>query len=341
MGLLVDGKWVDQWYDTSKTGGKFEREAARFRNWVTADGAPGPDGKGGFAAESGRYHLYVSLACPWAHRTLIFRKLKGLEPHISVSIVHPDMVENGWEFRPGDEMHQDHLYNSDFMHQIYTRAAPDYSGRVTVPVLWDKQQQTIVSNESADIIRMFNTAFSQLDGVDAELDLYPEPLRADIDAINERVYDTVNNGVYRAGFATIDLSALLRNLAETYEIVAEEGGQSLTHDIAPGSFIEGDRDLLNQLFANLIENAIRHAGPTAHIDLHAQGRIVHITDDGPGIPSAEHARIFQRFVRLDQSRHSPGSGLGLAIVAAIAELHDAEVRIENRHPGVMIEIDFG
>ena len=202
MGLLVDGKWVDQWYDTSKTGGKFEREAARFRNWVRADGAPGPDGKGGFAAESGRYHLYVSLACPWAHRTLIFRKLKGLEPHISVSIVHPDMVENGWEFRPGDEMHQDHLYNSDFMHQIYTRAAPDYSGRVTVPVLWDKQQQTIVSNESADIIRMFNTAFSQLDGVDAELDLYPEPLRADIDAINERVYDTVNNGVYKSGFAT-------------------------------------------------------------------------------------------------------------------------------------------
>ncbi|HQU02361.1 MAG TPA: ATP-binding protein, partial [Acetobacteraceae bacterium] len=151
----------------------------------------------------------------------------------------------------------------------------------------------------------------------------------------------IETGSRRAGFATIDLSALLRNLAETYEIVAEEGGQSLTHDIAPGSFIEGDRDLLNQLFANLIENAIRHAGPTAHIDLHAQGRIVHITDDGPGIPSAEHARIFQRFVRLDQSRHSPGSGLGLAIVAAIAELHDAHVRIENRHPGVMIEIDFG
>jgi signal transduction histidine kinase len=150
----------------------------------------------------------------------------------------------------------------------------------------------------------------------------------------------IETGSRRAGFATIDLSALLRNLAETYEIVAEEGGQSLTHNIAPGSFIEGDRDLLNQLFANLIENAIRHAGPTAHIDLHAQGRIVHISDDGPGIPSAEHARIFQRFVRLDQSRHSPGSGLGLAIVAAIAELHDAEVRIENRHPGVMIEIKF-
>ncbi|HET8850167.1 MAG TPA: glutathione S-transferase family protein [Marinobacter sp.] len=202
MGLLVDGKWVDQWYDTSKTGGKFEREAARFRNWVTEDGSAGPDGKGGFVAESGRYHLYVSLACPWAHRTLIFRKLKGLEPHVSVSIVHPDMVENGWEFRPGHDLHPDHLYNADFLHQIYTRAAPDYSGRVTVPVLWDKHEQTIVSNESADIIRMFNTAFNRLDGVNAELDFYPESLRGEIDAINERVYETVNNGVYKSGFAT-------------------------------------------------------------------------------------------------------------------------------------------
>ena len=202
MGLLVDGKWVDQWYDTDKTGGKFEREAARFRNWVTADGSAGPDGKGGFKAESGRYHLYVSMACPWAHRTLIFRKLKGLEPHIGVSVVHPDMVENGWEFRPQDDRHRDHLYNSEFMHQIYTRAAPDYSGRVTVPVLWDKQQETIVSNESADIIRMFNSAFNELDGVNADLDFYPEAVRAEIEAINERVYHTVNNGVYKAGFAT-------------------------------------------------------------------------------------------------------------------------------------------
>ncbi len=202
MGLLVDGKWHDQWYDTDKTGGKFEREAARFRNWVTADGSPGPVGEGGFAAESGRYHLYVSMACPWAHRTLIFRALKGLESHISVSVVHPDMVENGWEFRSGDGQHQDHLFGSAFMHQIYTRAAADYSGRVTVPVLWDKQQATIVSNESADIIRMFNSAFNDLDGVDSGLDLYPESLRSEIDAVNERVYDTVNNGVYKSGFAT-------------------------------------------------------------------------------------------------------------------------------------------
>lgn len=202
MGLLIDGKWHDKWYDTDKTGGKFEREAARFRNWVTADGSPGPDGEGGFKAESGRYHLYVSMACPWAHRTLIFLKLKGLEKHISVSVVHPDMVENGWEFRPDSEQHRDHLHGLRFLHELYTRAAPDYTGRVTVPTLWDTQKQTIASNESAEIIRMFNSAFNDLDGVRSELDFYPEGLREEIDAVNARVYDTVNNGVYKAGFAT-------------------------------------------------------------------------------------------------------------------------------------------
>jgi putative glutathione S-transferase len=202
MGLLIDGKWHDQWYDTDKTGGKFEREAARFRNWVTADGSPGPDGEGGFKAESGRYHLYVSMACPWAHRTLIFRKLKGLEKHISVSVVHPDMLENGWEFRPDSEQHRDHLHGFRFLHQVYTKAAPEYSGRVTVPTLWDKKKATIASNESAEIIRMFNSAFDGLEGVSTDLDFYPEPLQAEIDEVNSRVYDTVNNGVYKAGFAT-------------------------------------------------------------------------------------------------------------------------------------------
>ena len=201
MGLLVDGQWHDQWYDTEKSGGKFEREAARFRNWVTANGDAGPSGAGGFAAQSGRYHLYISLACPWAHRTLILRALKGLAAHISVSVVHPDMLENGWEFRAEGE-HRDHLYGLDFLHQLYTRAAADYSGRVTVPVLWDKERETIVSNESADIIRMFNSAFDELGGVRGELDFYPQALRQDIDVVNERVYDTVNNGVYKAGFAT-------------------------------------------------------------------------------------------------------------------------------------------
>lgn len=202
MGLLIDGKWHDKWYDTDKTGGKFEREAARFRNWVTADGSPGPDGEGGFKAESGRYHLYVSMACPWAHRTLIFRKLKGLEKHIPVSVVHPDMVENGWEFRPDSEQHRDHLHGFRFMHQVYTKAAPEYSGRVTVPTLWDKKKETIASNESAEIIRMFNSAFDGLEGVRTDLDFYPGELQEEIDSVNARVYDTVNNGVYKAGFAT-------------------------------------------------------------------------------------------------------------------------------------------
>ncbi|MFC4260149.1 glutathione S-transferase family protein [Marinobacter lacisalsi] len=202
MGLLVDGKWHDHWYDTDKTGGKFEREAARFRNWVTADGSPGPAGEGGFKAESGRYHLYVSMACPWAHRTLIFRKLKGLESRIPVSVVHPDMVENGWEFRPDDGAHRDHLHDARFLYELYIRAAPDYTGRVTVPTLWDRQRETIVSNESADIIRMFNSAFDELPGVRHDLDFYPESLQSEIDRVNERVYHTVNNGVYKAGFAT-------------------------------------------------------------------------------------------------------------------------------------------
>lgn len=202
MGLLVDGKWQDKWYDTDKTGGKFKREEARFRHWVTQDGSAGPTGEPGFKAASGRYHLYVSMACPWAHRTLIFRKLKGLEDHIGVSVVHPDMLENGWEFRPDDSRHKDSLHDARFLHQLYTRVAPDYSGRVTVPVLWDREREDIVSNESADIIRMFNSAFDGLEGVNKELDFYPAELRDEIEKVNGRVYDTINNGVYKTGFAT-------------------------------------------------------------------------------------------------------------------------------------------
>jgi len=200
MGLLVEGHWQDQWYDTDASGGKFEREAARFRNWVTADGSPGPEGSGGFAAEAGRYHLYVALACPWANRTLIMRNLKSLQGIISVSVVHPHMLDQGWTFAPLGPAEGDDLYHSDYLHQVYTRAETHYSGRVTVPVLWDKQRETIVSNESADIIRMFNSAFDGLTG--NRSDYYPKDLRPEIDRINERVYHNVNNGVYKAGFAT-------------------------------------------------------------------------------------------------------------------------------------------
>lgn len=200
MGVLVDGAWKDVWYDTKPSRGQFVRAQSSVRNFVTPDGSPGPTGTGGFKAESGRYHLYVSLACPWAHRTLIFRKLKGLEEHISLSIVHYRMLENGWEFHARDGASQDHLFGSDALWQVYTRADPRYSGRVTVPVLWDKATGTIVSNESSEIIRMFNSAF---DGVTGNtLDFYPADLRARIDALNDRVYDAVNNGVYKCGFAT-------------------------------------------------------------------------------------------------------------------------------------------
>ncbi|WP_428035932.1 glutathione S-transferase family protein [Amphritea sp.] len=200
MGLLIEGKWHDQWYETKNSKGEFVREQAGFRHWITHDGRPGPTGEAGFRAEPGRYHLYVSLACPWAHRTLIFRKLKGLEDLISVSVVSPHMLEQGWSFDSETGSTGDHLYASEFMHQIYTRAQADYTGRVTVPVLWDKQQQTIVSNESSEIIRMFNSAFNDL--TDNECDLWPELLRDEIEALNSWIYETVNNGVYRSGFAT-------------------------------------------------------------------------------------------------------------------------------------------
>lgn len=199
MGQLIDGRWQDQWYDTSKDG-RFQRENAQRRNWVTADGQPGPSGEGGFRAEAGRYHLYVSLACPWAHRTLIYRQLKGLAGLIDVSVVSWLMRENGWTFDRSLGSTGDALDGLQFLHQRYTRDDPHYTGRVTVPVLWDKQRKRIVSNESAEIIRMFNSAFDGLTGND--LDLYPTPLQGEIDALNERIYPAVNNSVYRAGFAT-------------------------------------------------------------------------------------------------------------------------------------------
>ncbi|WP_232630037.1 glutathione S-transferase family protein [Methylobacterium sp. Leaf118] len=207
MGLLVDGEWRDQGYDTAKSGGRFERSASAFRNWVTADGRPGPSGEGGFKGEAGRYHLVVSLACPWAHRALIVRALKGLEAAISVSIVSPYMREEGWVFQPEAEggvpgSTEEPLFGATRLYEIYQRAKPDYSGRVTVPVLWDRARGTIVSNESAEIIRMLNDAFGGAGADPSAPDLYPEALREAIDAVNARVYDRVNNGVYKAGFAT-------------------------------------------------------------------------------------------------------------------------------------------
>jgi putative glutathione S-transferase len=200
MGKLVDGQWHDIWYETESTGGKYVREDAGFRHWVTPDGAAGPSGTDGFKAEPNRYHLYVSLACPWAHRTIIIRRLKGLDSMISMSVTNAFMGPEGWTFEPGEGVVPDTVNGALRMHQIYTLAKPDYTGRVTVPVLWDKERNTIVSNESSEIIRMFNSAFSDV-GATGD-DYYPADQRGAIDEINEFVYPNVNNGVYRAGFAT-------------------------------------------------------------------------------------------------------------------------------------------
>ena len=200
MGLLQNGQWVDQWYDTKSTNGRFVRKSPAFRNWITADGSAGSSGSAGFKAEADRYHLYVSLACPWAHRTLIFRQLKGLEDMISVSIVHWFMGEDGWTFTQDDGVIADSINQAKFMHQVYTSADSDYSGRVTVPVLWDKYKNTIVSNESSEIIRMLNSGFDDIGALPGNY--YPENLRNEIDTVNERIYHTLNNGVYKSGFAT-------------------------------------------------------------------------------------------------------------------------------------------
>jgi len=200
MSLMINGKLKDDWFEEQHDDGEYIRKDSQFRNWITKEGNAGCSGEAGFKAEANRYHLYVSYACPWANRTLIFRQLKQLQDIISFSVVHPDMGEAGWQFASFPGATVDHVNRCDFMHQVYTLAQPRYSGVVTVPVLWDKQRQVIVNNESSEIIRMFNHAFNDLTGNTD--DYYPQALRHDIDAINERIYEHVNNGVYRAGFAT-------------------------------------------------------------------------------------------------------------------------------------------
>ena len=253
MGLLVKGQWRDQWYDTEATGGEFVREDAQFRDWIVPPGAAAPAGCRAWPVQAGRYHLYVSLACPWAHRTLIYRELKGLADLIGVSVVSPLMLEQGWTFDRASGSTGDPLYDSEFMHQIYTRCNPDYSGRVTVPVLWDRESQTIVNNESADIIRMFNDAFDDLTGND--LDFYPADLQSHIDALNARVYDTVNNGVYRAGFATRQSA-----YDQAFEALFDTLGQ-LDRDLSGQRYLTGERitEADWRLFTTLIRfDAVYH-----------------------------------------------------------------------------------
>ncbi|WP_113176748.1 glutathione S-transferase family protein [Rhizobium sp.] len=218
--MLVDGKWTADWHPVQATDAKggFVRQISGFRNWITPDGNAGPTGDGGFEAEAGRYHLYVALICPWASRTLIGRALKKLEDVISVSVVEPALSDQGWRFGDYPGANCDELNSATYMHEIYTSADPHYTGRATVPVLWDKERRTIVNNESADILRMLNSGFGAL--ADGSVDLYPEDLRAEIDALNERIYPQLNNGVYRTGFATTQV-AYEEAFAEVFAMLDE------------------------------------------------------------------------------------------------------------------------
>lgn len=204
--MLINGKWTEEWQPVQATDDKggFVRQVSSFRHWVTPDGAPGPTGEGGFKAEAGRYHLYVALICPWASRALIARQLKGLKQVVSVSVVEPFLAEQGWRFGDYPGADRDYLNGAYWLHELYSRSAADFTGRATVPVLWDKQRQTIVNNESADIVRMFNSGFGEL--ASSGWDLYPAALSAEIDRLNAEIYPKLNNGVYRAGFATTQIS---------------------------------------------------------------------------------------------------------------------------------------
>ena len=238
MGLLQKGQWVDQWYDAKGSEGEFRRQDSRFRSWLTADGKEGPNGESSFKAEKERYQLYVSLACPWAHRTLIFRKLKQLEEYIDVTVVNPIMLENGWEMTGS-------LYDFKYLYQLYLKADANYEGRVTVPVLWDKKTKTIVSNESSEIIRMFNIAFNHLTGNTD--DYYPDNLQLSIDKLNERIYTCINNGVYRAGFATSQ-SAYEKAFYELFDTLDwVEGLLSRQRYLAGGKITEADWRLFTTL----------------------------------------------------------------------------------------------
>ena len=227
MGMLVEGKWTDKWYDTKSTGGRFERKESTFRNWIRADGSTD------FEPESGRYHLYVSLACPWAHRALIYRRLKGLEEHITISVVNPIMLENGWTFEEGEGVIPDTVNGAEYLHQIYTAAEPGYTGRVTVPVLWDRSRRTIVSNESSEIIRMFDEEFGQLTG--HKPSFRPLSLVDEIDLLNDRIYTGFNNGVYKAGFATSQES-YNEEVTRIFEVLDE-----MEEILATNRYLTGDR----------------------------------------------------------------------------------------------------
>lgn len=265
MGLLVDGFWQDKWYDTKSTGGRFIRTDSQFRNWITKDGAAGPTGDAGFKAEAGRYHLYISLACPWASRTLIMRKLKGLEDIISLSVVNPYMLENGWTFAPDQGVIADPILNADYLYQVYTHADPNYSGRVTVPVLYDKKTDTIVNNESSEIMFMFNEAFDEVGATPG--DFYPEAMHDQIKELDDYIYPNINNGVYKAGFAT-DQKVYEEEVANVFA-----GLEKMDQILADKKYLLGDQLTTSdiRLFTTLIRFEHVYYG-------HFKCNIKHLTD---------------------------------------------------------------
>ncbi|HWJ87690.1 MAG TPA: glutathione S-transferase family protein [Pelagibacterium sp.] len=255
--MLVNGKWIENWQPVQAKDekGGFVRQTSSFRNWVTPDGSAGPTGEGGFKAEPGRYHLYVALICPWASRTLIGRKLKKLEDVISLSVVEPALTEQGWRFGDYPGSDRDTVNGATYMHELYARADPTISGRATVPVLWDKQRNTIVNNESADILRMMNSGFGEL--ADSTYDLYPTELAEEIDALNARIYPRFNNGVYRAGFATTQI-AYEEAFHEVFAMLDELEGR-----MADGrSFLSGDTftEADIRLFVTLVRFDVAYHG---------------------------------------------------------------------------------
>ena len=255
MGSLIEGKWVDKWRDTKSTGGHFVRPDAKVRHWITCDGEPGLSGDGGFKAEADRYHLYIASSCPWAHRAMIFRALKGLEDMITFSVVNPITHGDGWTFHDGHGVIPDPLIGATYLYEIYLQADPSYTGLVTVPTLWDRKQSTIVSNESSEIIRMFNSAFDEVGAKPG--DYYPEELRAEIDEVNELVYHAINNGVYRTGFATSDEA-----YKEAYDRLFD-ALDTLEERLSGQRYLVGDRltEADWRLFTTLVRFDLVYYGP--------------------------------------------------------------------------------
>ena len=323
MGLLIDGVWHDQWYDTESTGGEFVRESAQLRDWVSADGAPGPDGQPGIKAEAGRFHLYVCLACPWAHRTLIMRRLKGLDALIDVSHTSPLMGDKGWSYNEAEGSSGDSINGVSFHHELYTLTDPHYTGRVTVPALWDKQRKRIVNNESAELVRMFNSAFDELTG--NRLDFYPEFLRQTIDEINADVYDNINNGVYKAGFAS-DQAVYERHVSALFACLDRLEARLAKHRYLAGAWLT-EADI--RLFTTLVRfDAVYHGHFKCNLyrieDYPNLSHYLRELYQWPGVAETVDLDHIQRHYYMSHDTINPNAIVPLGPVLRLDRDHDRE-----------------